>query len=426
MIKRIALHSLLVACYLLSAGVLAEDKIDIEINQEVEVSVQQYGGDGDSLLLWLPSESGVLQEETRHAKTLAASGQSVWFADVLTAWFLPALASSIEQLPADELATLVEKVRLRSQKKVYLVASGRGALLALRAAHAWQQRYGKTATLGGIIMLSPKLFVETPEPGMAGEFMPVVSQSNLPVFIIQPANSPWRWKLDRIVPALERAGSDVFAWILTESRDRFYYRPDATQQEDQLAERLPAMLSSAIRLLQAYNNKPRRVAVFQPLSSEVAEGKKERVLRAFQGDPQPPALRLKNLQGLVVDLKDYKGKVVLVNFWASWCPPCVHEMPSMQQLSEHFSALPFEILAVNMAESEQTVKTFLDEKVQVKFPILMDTDGEALKRWKVFAFPTSYVIDKQGKVNLALFGAIGWMQDDVIEKIERLLKAKQN
>ena len=96
-------------------------------------------------------------------------------------------------------------------------------------------------------------------------------------------------------------------------------------------------------------------------------------------------------------------------------------MPSMQRLSDYFTGKPFEILAVNMAEDTQTIKKFLHEKVKVNFPILLDKDGQALKRWKVFAFPTSYIIGKQGKIRLALFGSIDWMKADVIEKIQVLL-----
>ena len=422
--RQLTLFVILALCYLLPWYAMAAMNIDIEINQEVEVNVQRHGVQGDELLLWLPSESGLLPEETKHAQTLAASGHSVWLADLLTAWFLPALASSIEQLPAEDIALLVEKVRQLSKKKVYLVANGRGALLALRVANVWQQQYGKHASLGGVIMLSPKLFVETPEPGQTGEYMPVVKNSNLPVFIIQPAQSPWRWKLDSTIPALEQSGSDVFTWVLPGSRDRFYYRPDATLKEEQLANRLPELLVTGMRLLSAYNKKPRTAKVQQQVVMPVT-GKKERLLRTYAGDKTPPDLQLKSLQGEAVNLSTFKGTVVLVNFWASWCPPCVHEMPSMQQLDDHFKGRPFEILAVNMAESQQTVKTFLEEKVNVRFPILMDTDGAALKRWKVFAFPTSYVIDKQGKISLALFGSINWMEEDVVKKIENLITAEQ-
>jgi thiol-disulfide isomerase/thioredoxin len=393
----------------------------IKLNEETTISIQEFGQAGGDLLLWLPSESGQLEQEESQAEKLAAMGYQVWLADVLTAWFLPALPSSLEKLPADELVELVEQARQQSNQKVYLVSSGRGALLSLRVAKAWQQRYGEKATLGGVIMLSPKLFTHTPDPGEDAQFMPVVQQSNLPLFIIQPANSPWRWKLDRTIPALETGGSDVFTWMLADTRDRFYYRPDATTEEDKMTERLASLIAEATKLLKSYNNHTRKVTV-EKTEKVVIRKKQERSLRPYKGDPKPPALVLDNLDGKIVDLKDYRGKVVLVNFWASWCPPCVHEMPSMQALSEQFKDQPFEILAVNMAEDNVTVKIFLQEKVAVKFPILMDTDGQALKRWGVFAFPTSYIIDKEGKMSLALFGAIDWMEPVVKKQIEMLVK----
>jgi thiol-disulfide isomerase/thioredoxin len=414
---------LLLLLVTLPSHVMAAVSVDIALNKEVEVSVRLFPANGTDLFLWLPSESGILEQETRIAEKLAQQGVEVRMPDLHAAYFLPVLASSTEMIPAKDVAELIERIREQSKKRVYLVSSGRGALLVLRAAREWQMRYGDKARLGGAIIISPKLFIETPEPGQEGELMPVVSVSNLPLFIIQPEKSPWRWKLDQMLPALREGGSDVFIWILPHVRDRFYYRSNAVKYEDDIARRLPDYLVAARKLLDTVNQKPRPIVTKNIATPPVPmEGKKDRLLREFSGDPTPPALRLANLQGKVQDLKQFKGQVVLVNFWASWCPPCVHEMPSMQRLADHYKGKPFTILAVNMAEERAEIDAFLKKKVKVDFPILLDLDGSALKRWKVFAFPTSYVVDKSGRIRLALFGAIDWDQPDVMQKLDTLIE----
>ena len=94
----------------------------------------------------------------------------------------------------------------------------------------------------------------------------------------------------------------------------------------------------------------------------------------------------------------------------------------MQKLQSHFSPRTFSILGVNMAEDVNTVRTFLATKVSVTFPIVMDKEGAALKRWHVFAFPTSYIIDKKGKIRYALFGGVDWETKDIINRITTLTK----
>ncbi|MBI5752113.1 MAG: TlpA family protein disulfide reductase [Hydrogenophilales bacterium] len=137
----------------------------------------------------------------------------------------------------------------------------------------------------------------------------------------------------------------------------------------------------------------------------------------------PSTLALKDLDGKPHSLADYKGRVVLVNFWATWCPPCRAEMPSMQRLKEAMKGKPFTILAVDMAESDTDVRQFLKDMKDAKldFTILMDKDGKALKEWKVFVFPTSYVLDAEGKLRYALLGSTEWDEFDTLKKIEALL-----
>lgn len=149
-----------------------------------------------------------------------------------------------------------------------------------------------------------------------------------------------------------------------------------------------------------------------------------RELQPYKGAATPP-LVLKDLSGKTHNLKDYRGQVVLINFWATWCPPCRAEMPSMQRLKEKMAGRPFVILAVDMGETEDAVKSYIRE-IKTDFAVLMDKDGHALKAWKVFAFPTSYVVDAQGKIRYGLFGSIEWDEADTVGKITRLLPPVAN
>ena len=133
-------------------------------------------------------------------------------------------------------------------------------------------------------------------------------------------------------------------------------------------------------------------------------------------------LALEDLAGKTHRLADYKGKVVLINFWATWCPPCRAEMPSMQRLKDLMAGKPFAILAVDMAETKPEIHDFLREiKPKVDFTILLDKDGKALKDWKVFVFPTSFILDAEGVLRYSLLGATEWDGPDTVKKIEALL-----
>ena len=134
-------------------------------------------------------------------------------------------------------------------------------------------------------------------------------------------------------------------------------------------------------------------------------------------------LALPDLNGKPHSLADYKGKVVLVNFWATWCPPCRAEMPSMQRLKERMAGKPFAILAVDMAESEAEVRSFLKElkPTKIDFSILMDKPGKTIKDWKVSVFPTSFIIDAEGQLRYSLLGGTEWDEYDTVQKIEALL-----
>lgn len=144
-------------------------------------------------------------------------------------------------------------------------------------------------------------------------------------------------------------------------------------------------------------------------------------LKPYKGESKPPPLSLPDLSGTIRTLDSFKGKVVLINFWATWCPPCRIEMPSMWRLKNKFRDKPFEVLAVDMGEEKVTITTFMPDKMERDFVVLMDMEGKALKDWKIFAFPTSFLIGKKGKIRYALYGGFEWDGPEPVKVVQMLL-----
>jgi thiol-disulfide isomerase/thioredoxin len=394
---------------------------DIKLHDGTEVTVNVYPAPDATVLLWLPSGLDEREAEERLAEAIAAQGLEVWRPDLMAARLLPPLESSLEQIPDGDVAGLIDAVRAGG-RRVVLLASARAGVLALRGARAWQRRHPKDAALLGAVLLHPNLYLGPPEPGQEADYHPAVAQTRVPVYILQPERSPWHWRLDSLKAEFAKATTPVFIQTLPDVRDRFYFRPDATANEEAETRRLPEWLRAAVTQLKQAKA-ARTTATAPPAKTAAPEvgSRRERELKTYQGDPRPPPLQLADLDGHPRDLADYRGRVVLVNFWAAWCPPCVREMPSLQRLQDRFAGKPFTILAVDMGETDNEVRDFLANKVKVDFTILMDRDGQALKRWKVFVFPTSFVLGPDGKIKYGLYGELEWDKDDVAKIIEGLL-----
>ena len=129
---------------------------------------------------------------------------------------------------------------------------------------------------------------------------------------------------------------------------------------------------------------------------------------------------LRDLAGQPVKLSDFKGKVVLINFWATWCAPCIEEMPSMQRLRDKLSLAGFEVLAVNYQEGPAKINEFL-KKRPLKLTILRDHDGGARTDWGVRVFPTSFVIDSEQRIRYTVTGDVDWTSSRVEAQIRELL-----
>ena len=121
-----------------------------------------------------------------------------------------------------------------------------------------------------------------------------------------------------------------------------------------------------------------------------------------------PALSLPSWQGGVRDLASLRGRPVLLNFWASWCPPCVVEMPSLELLATRFVADGLEVLAINFRETDATVRRFI-EQTALSLPVLRDRDGAAAKAFGVRIFPSSIAIGRDGRARFSVTGEVDWM-----------------
>ncbi|MGP4081848.1 peroxiredoxin family protein [Pseudalkalibacillus sp. R45] len=129
-----------------------------------------------------------------------------------------------------------------------------------------------------------------------------------------------------------------------------------------------------------------------------------------------PDFTLETMDGGSVKLSDFKGKNIIVNFWATWCPPCRAEMPEMQEYYEANKDNNFVILAVNMTKTEKSqmdVKQFVEEDFELTFPVVMDLKHEVTNTYEVTGYPTSYFIDKEGVIQYKVVGA---MNQDVIKR----------
>ena len=143
--------------------------------------------------------------------------------------------------------------------------------------------------------------------------------------------------------------------------------------------------------------------------------------RLGKGVPAPD-FALPDLDGNMVSLADYKGKVVFLNIWATWCPPCVEEMPSMEKLYQTLKGEAFEILAVSMDESgAQAVLPFV-KKHKLSFPALTDTKGALKNLYQTTGVPESFVIDKDGIIVEKVIGPRDWATPEAIRSFRNLIQ----
>ena len=138
-------------------------------------------------------------------------------------------------------------------------------------------------------------------------------------------------------------------------------------------------------------------------------------------EPAAPPLALSDLTGQAHTLADYRDRVVLMNFWATWCEPCRAEMASIQKLQERLAGRPFTVLLVNYGEARARVADFAN-RGPIGARILLDPNQDAPRAWRVRVLPSSFLIGPDGRVRYGVIGEIDWASDDAIEVVQGLLR----
>jgi thiol-disulfide isomerase/thioredoxin len=134
-----------------------------------------------------------------------------------------------------------------------------------------------------------------------------------------------------------------------------------------------------------------------------------------------PELELKDVSGQTQLLSQYRGQVVILNFWATWCPPCREEMPSMDALQRKFGEQGLVVLAVNVEENEAAAVSAFLENNAYSFPILLDPEAVAQNAYGVYRFPESFILDRNGVIVDKVIGSRDWMSGSIYKQIDFLL-----
>jgi len=147
-------------------------------------------------------------------------------------------------------------------------------------------------------------------------------------------------------------------------------------------------------------------------------------LEAMKDQSAAPDFTLRDIQGKKVALKDFRGKLVFLNFWASWCAPCREEMPAMERLYQEFKDKGFVILAVNVKDKRQDALTFVKE-LKLTYPVLLDSEDEVGLLYGAWGLPATYLVGSKGAALARMWGPANWYGPGARELIRTLLEKKQ-
>ena len=408
-----------IACFILlwlaSRSGIAAEQVMVPLASGDEITVEHYPAEGKFLMLWFAPEYGLREAHRSLAGDLSKQHIEVWLTNLVDSLFMPNGTHSIRQLDGQHVAEMIAYAHKKTGKKIIVAGDSYASVIALTGARRWQEKQVAAPYLVGAILFSPYTYASIPPLGQLPSYLPIVSATNIPIMIYQAQNSAIIGQFDTLTSKLRQHGSPVYTRFIPGVMSLFY-QPEATVQMKREAKRIPANIYKMLNLLEKSPLPGKPIPL--PAGSHNASGI-DIQLRPFRGNAQPVAIKLRDTQGNIISKPGFKGKVTVINFWATWCPPCIREIPSLNRLKQKMQGMPFELISINYAEEEASIKDFM-RQVHVNFPVLLDHDGAFAQRWKVISYPSTFIIDPEGNIRYGVNAAIEWDNPEVIARIKSL------
>ena len=402
--------------YLLQiSSALSADEIIVPASEDNELTVNRFQASGQYLIVWLSPEYGFRKAHMTMAQRLSDENIEVWQSNIPESLFMTQDTGSIKQLDGKYVADIIEYAHKKTGKKIIVTGDSYASISALRGAHQWQKRKIKTPYLIGAILFTPYTFAYIPPLGLPPEYLPVVSSTNIPIMIYQSKNSGIIAQFKGLVKNLRTHQNPVYTKFIPDVMSLFYQK-EPTDAMIKGAAPIPKNITQIIKVLEKHT--PPEAPIKLTKNSTIKSGI-DIYLREFSGNSNPIKLKLKTASGKLFNKSDFKNKVTVINFWATWCPPCIEEIPSLNRLSKKMQGQPFELISINYAEEREVILDFM-KKVNVEFPVLLDKNGEFAKQWNVISYPSTFIINKQGKIVYGVNSAIEWDNPELISKLKSM------
>ncbi len=259
--------------------------------------------------------------------------------------------------------------------------------------------------------------------GLPAEFMPIASATNIPIMIYQGQKSGNVTQFKPLLEELQKNDSSVYFKFIPNIRSLFYTENPSKEMIETIKSLSPN-IKQMITLLESHSFPDKPIALktnnlTKGLTNKENKSGIDNAIKEFKGNINPSKIQLHDAYGNSYSKNDFKGQITIVNFWATWCPPCVQEIPSLNRLKKKMSDYPFELISINYAEDNKTILSFM-EKVNVEFPVLLDLDGKFAAKWNVITYPSTFIIGPNGKIKYGINAAIEWDDTEVIQQIKSL------